>query len=263
MKLGKVSFKDKNGKTVPLQEIASLKVNTSSVTSEKDGQPIAVVTGNILTNDIGGVTDQINQTLGKLNFPKGINVEFGGIPQQVQQMIWSISFAGVISILLVVIVISSIFKGIRAPIAVLSSLPFALVGSVALLVIFRQSWNLGALVGLVMLIGIVATNGIVLVDRLERLRNEGRPLQRLILEGTASRVRPILVTAATTILTLLPLTFSGQSDTLISQSLGLVVVGGMMTSTLTSLLAVPTIYHWLWRSADKAKVRGRVREIKA
>ncbi|MED1204387.1 efflux RND transporter permease subunit [Heyndrickxia acidicola] len=263
MQLGRVSFKSKTGKTVRLEDIASLNVDTASITSEQDGQPIAVVTGNILTNDIDGVTGKINETLVKLQLPKGIHVEFGGIPQQVEQMIWSISFAGIISILLVVIIISSIFKGIRTPIAVLSSLPFALVGSVALLVIFKQSWNLGALVGLVMLIGIVATNGIVLVDRLERLRNEGRPLQRLILEGTASRVRPIFVTAATTILTLLPLTFSGQSDTLISQSLGLVVVGGMITSTLTSLLVVPTIYHWLWNSVDKSKVRGRIRRIEA
>lgn len=186
--LGHLSFKNKTGKTVKLQEVAQLNVDSPLLTSEKDGQPIAVVTGNILTTDIGGVTKQIKDTIDKMDLPKGIQIEFGGIPQQVQQMIWSIGLAGVVSIILVLFIILSIFKGIRGPVAVLSSLPFALIGSVIFLFIFRQSWNLGALVGMVMLVGIVTTNGIVLVDRLERLREDGELLKRFIIEGTASRV---------------------------------------------------------------------------
>ncbi|MBB2482660.1 efflux RND transporter permease subunit [Bacillus sp. APMAM] len=255
--LGHLSFQNKNGETVKLQEFAKLNVDSPTLTSEKDGQPIAVVTGNILTTDIGEVTKQIKDTINKVELPKGIQIEFGGIPQQVQQMIWSIGLAGVVSIILVLFIISCIFKGIRGPVAVLSSLPFALIGSVLFLFIFRQSWNLGALVGMVMLIGIVTTNGIVLVDRLERLREDGEPLKRFIIEGTASRVRPVLMTAATTILTLLPLAFSGQSDTLISQSLGLVVVGGMITSTLASLLVIPTVYYWMWKSVRRTNLLNR------
>lgn len=255
--LGRFSFKNKNGEAVKLQEVAKLNVDSPPSTSEKDGKPIAVVTGNILTTDIGGVTKQMKDTINKVDLPKGIQIEFGGIPQQVQQMIWSIGLAGVVSIILVLFIISCIFKGIRGPIAVLSALPFALIGSVIFLFIFRQSWNLGALVGMVMLVGIVTTNGIVLVDRLERLREDGEPLKRLIVEGTASRVRPVLMTAATTILTLLPLAFSGQSDTLISQSLGLVVIGGMITSTLASLLVIPTVYYWMWNSVRQTKLHNR------
>jgi multidrug efflux pump subunit AcrB len=245
LKLGNLSFNAKNGKTVSLADIATLKVKPNSVISEKDGVPIAVVSGNIITPDIDDVTEQIKQTIQDSNLPKGIHIDFGGIPQQMEQMIWSISFAGILSILLVLIIITSVFKGIRAPLAVLSSLPFALIGSVAFLLLFKQSWNLGALAGLVMLIGIVSTNGIVLVDRMERLREQGQDLHTVIIDGTASRVRPILMTTATTVLTLLPLSFSHQSETLISQSLGLVVAGGMITATLTSLLVIPTIYDWL------------------
>ena len=101
-----------------------------------------------------------------------------------------------------------------------------------------------------MLIGIVATNGIVLVDRMERLRREGRPLADVIIDGTASRVRPVLMTAATTVLTLLPLSFSHSTDTLISQSLGLVVIGGMISGTLTSFIIIPTIYSWLYKGKE-------------
>jgi len=255
--LGRLTFKNKSGEAVQLQEIAKLNVDSPPLISEKDGKPIAVVTGNILTTDIGGVTKQIKNTINQVEMPKGIQIEFGGIPQQVQQMIWSIGLAGVVSIMLVLFIISCIFKGIRGSIAVLSALPFALIGSVIFLFIFRQSWNLGALVGMVMLIGIVTTNGIVLVDRLERLREDGEPLTRVIMEGTASRVRPVLMTAATTILTLLPLAFSGQTDTLISQSLGLVVVGGMITSTLASILVIPTVYYWMWRSVRRTKLYNR------
>jgi len=256
--LGHVTFKDKDGKDVQLQEVGKLKVDSPILWSEKDGQPIAVVTGNILTSDIGGVTKEIIDTLGKIDLPKGIQIEFGGIPQQVQEMIWNIGFAGVVSIILVLFIISCIFKGIRGPVAVVSSLPFALIGSVLFLFLFRQSWNLGALVGMVMLVGIVTTNGIVLVDRLERLQAIGGPLKKFIIEGTASRVRPVLMTAATTILTLLPLAFSGKSDTLISQSLGLVVVGGMITSTIASLLVIPTVYYWMWNSGLRKKAHKQI-----
>lgn len=259
LQLGRLTFKDMNGHLVPLNQLAKLNVTLNAPFSEKNGEPIAILTGNILTDQISGTTGQIKETIQKLNLPKGIKVEFGGIPQQVQQMIWSISFAGILSILLVMVIVTTIFKGFRSPVAVLSSLPFALIGSVSFLLIFRQSWNLGALAGLIMLIGIVSTNGIVLVDRLERIRTTNKALSQVILEGTASRVRPILMTAFATILTLLPLTFAAQNSTLISQSLGLVVVGGMITSTLTCIFITPTVYYWLWKPAGS---KNKINSIK-
>jgi multidrug efflux pump subunit AcrB len=106
-------------------------------------------------------------------------------------------------------------------------------------------WNLASLVGLLMLSGIVATNGIVLVDKIERNLASGMIPHEAILQGTASRVRPVLMTAVTTILTLFPLCFSGSSDTVVSQSLGIVVVCGMISSTAISLLAIPILYEWM------------------
>lgn len=253
LKLGRLTFTTKSGQSVFLHEIAKLEMKNQSILSERNGNPIAVVSGNILTPDIGGVTKQIQQTIKNSDLPKGIHVEYGGIPQQVKQMIWSIAFAGFLSVLLVLLIITSIFKGIRAPLAVLSSLPFALIGSVIFLFVFRQSWNMGALVGMVMLIGIVATNGIVLVDRMEKLRKKGMDLHTVIVAGTASRVRPVIMTASATILTLLPLSLSRQSDMLISRSLGLAVIGGMITATMTSLVIIPTIYHWLFRKREYAQ----------
>jgi multidrug efflux pump subunit AcrB len=98
-----------------------------------------------------------------------------------------------------------------------------------------------------MLSGIVVTNGIVLVDKIERNLASGMDPQKAILQGTASRVRPVLMTAVTTILTLLPLSFSSSGDTIISQTLGIVVVCGMISSTMISLLLIPVIYEFLHR----------------
>jgi multidrug efflux pump subunit AcrB len=89
------------------------------------------------------------------------------------------------------------------------------------------------------------TNGIVLVDKIERNLAAGMAKREAVLQGAASRVRPVLVTAVTTVMTLLPLCFSGGSDTVVSRSLGIVVVGGMISSTLISLLLIPILYQWL------------------
>ena len=101
-----------------------------------------------------------------------------------------------------------------------------------------------------MLTGIVVTNGIVLIDKIERNRKEGMPVKEAVLNGSLSRIRPILMTAAATILTLLPLAFSHNADTVISQTLGIVVIGGMVTSTINSFIIIPIIYEWLHKKSS-------------
>ncbi len=105
-----------------------------------------------------------------------------------------------------------------------------------------------------MLTGIVVTNGIVLIDKIERNRKEGLAFKDAIMQGSLSRVRPIFMTAGTTILTLLPLALTHSSDTVISQTLGIVVIGGMITSTLNSFLVIPTFYEWLVKKNPKTKI---------
>lgn len=162
------------------------------------------------------------------------------------------SIAVAFSILLVLLITSAVFKGWRAPLAVLLSIPLALSGVVLALMLFGGEWNLAALIGVLMLTGIVVTNGIVLIDKIERNRKEGIAIKDAIMEGSLSRVRPIFMTAGTTILTLLPLALTHSSDTVISQTLGIVVIGGMITSTLNSFLVIPTFYEWLAKKSTKS-----------
>ncbi|MBT2726190.1 efflux RND transporter permease subunit [Bacillus sp. ISL-75] len=252
-KIGHEMFTAKDGSKVSLAEITTLETSTQTVISEREGRPFAAVTGNIITRDIGKVTKQVNETMKGLDLPSGIDYSLGGISQQVKQMVIEMSLALALSLLLVLMIVTAVFRGWYAPVSVIMCIPLALIGSVWSMAIFGMEWNLAALIGILMLAGIVVTNGIVLVDKIERNISEGMETKQAILLGTSTRVRPVLMTAGTTILTLLPLAFSGNGNTIISQTLGVVVVGGMISSTLISLVVIPIMYDWM---------SGKVRKIK-
>ncbi|MCZ8515076.1 efflux RND transporter permease subunit [Paenibacillus filicis] len=244
----------KDGQKVRIDQLATIAPNEApSSIQERDGMPFATVTVQITSNDISKVSSDVDKKLNGISLPSGVTYSIGGISEQVNQMIIDMSIAVAFSILLVVIITSSIFKGWRAPLAVLLSIPLALSGVVLSLLLFGGEWNLAALIGVLMLTGIVVTNGIVLIDKIERNRLAGMEFKEAIMQGSLSRVRPIFMTAGTTILTLLPLAFTHSADTVISQTLGIVVIGGMITSTLNSFLVIPTFYEWLARKNTKLR----------
>ncbi|MEH7546858.1 efflux RND transporter permease subunit [Neobacillus vireti] len=251
--LGSEVFVGKDEQKVSLDQLALLMPAGTSVIQEKDGHPFAVITANIISSDIGHVTKLVKDQLKKIPLPDGVDYSFAGAPEQVYQMIFEMAIALFFSILLVLVIISSVFQGWKAPLSVLICIPLAFIGSVIGMFIFRLEWNLAALVGLLMLTGIVVTNGIVLVDKIERNLREGFEPSKAIILGTAARVRPVLMTAGTTILTLLPLAISGNGDAIISQTLGVVVVGGMISSTLICLLVIPIMYQWISGNQNHSK----------
>ncbi|WP_066072091.1 efflux RND transporter permease subunit [Neobacillus soli] len=244
-KIGHETFTAKDGSQVSLAEITTLETSSQTVISERDGHPFAAVTGNIVTRDIGKVTRQVNETMKGLNLPSGVDYSLGGISQQVTQMVMEMSLALILSLALVLMIVSAVFRGWHAPAAVLICIPLALIGSIWGMAILGMEWNLAALIGMLMLAGIAVTNGIVLVDKIERNLAAGMVVRQAILLGTATRARPVFMTAGTTILTLLPLAASSNGNTLVSQTLGVVVVGGMISSTLICLLIIPIMYEWL------------------
>ncbi|MFJ8511649.1 efflux RND transporter permease subunit [Lysinibacillus xylanilyticus] len=244
------TLKGNDGQVVRFDQIAKVgKDQSPSTVSERDGQPFSLVTAQITSKDISKVSSQAGKVLSNMKLPKDVTYSLGGISEQVKQMIFDMSVAVAFSILLVLLIISSIFKGWRAPLSVLLSIPLALSGVVIALILFHGEWNLAALIGVLMLTGIVVTNGIVLIDKIERNRKEGMPVVEAVLNGSLSRIRPILMTAAATILTLIPLALSHNADTVISQTLGIVVIGGMVTSTINSFIIIPIIYEWLHKKS--------------
>jgi multidrug efflux pump subunit AcrB len=243
--MAKETFINKKGQKVTMDQLALLMPAGTAVIQEKDGKPYAVITANILSKDIGKVAKEVKNTLEKMPLPEGVKYSFAGAPQQVYEMIYEMAMAIFFSVLLVLLIISAVFRGWKPPLSVLLCIPLAFIGSVIGMMIFQLEWNLAALVGLMMLTGIVVTNGIVLVDKIERNLAGGMKLDEAIFLGTLSRVRPILTTAFTTVLTLLPLALSSRTDTVISQTLGIVVVGGLISSTFISLFMIPICYKWL------------------
>lgn len=239
------TFAARDGTSVRLDRFATVGVSDApSSIQQRDGQPFATVTTQIISGNMGKVTKEVQSTLRNTPLPSGVAYSLGGIPKQVQQMVIEMVVAVTASILLVLLIISFVFKGFKAPLAVLASIPLALIGVVLSLYLVHGKWDLAALVGVLMLTGIVVTNGIVMIDRIERNRQEGMPLQEAVLLGSLARVRPIFMTAGTTILTLLPLAFTRGGDAVVSQTLGIVVIGGMLTSTLNSFLVIPILYEW-------------------
>jgi multidrug efflux pump subunit AcrB len=252
--LGEDTVQASNGRKVSLKHLIKIeKSNEPSVIRERDGRPFAVVSADIISKDIGKVTKQTEELIKGQSLPEGVHYSFGGISGQVKQMIMEMSIALTASLLLIVLITSMVFRGWKAPLSVLICIPFALIGSVLGLVIFGKQWDLAALIGIMMLTGIVVTNGIVLVDKIERNKAAGMDVSKAIFKGTLTRVRPVLMTACTTVLTLLPLAFSSSRDTVISQTLGIVVVGGMISSTAISLLVIPIMYDWLHRKPHPSK----------
>lgn len=240
------TFTAKDGRLVRLDQLATIDVNHApSSIQERDGKPFAVVTTEIVDSNMSKVAKAVNATLAHTDLPKGVTYSMGGISQQVTLMIEEMVIAVAVSILLVLLIVSFVFKGLQSPLAVLVSIPLALIGVVLALYLIHGKWNLAALVGVLMLTGIVVTNGIVLIDKIERNRKEGMGLREAVVQGSLSRVRPIFMTAGTTVLTLVPLAFSHTGDAVVSQTLGIVVIGGMITSTLNSFLVIPILYEWM------------------
>lgn len=241
--MAKETFIGKDGQPIRLNQLASLQTgNRLPVIRERDGRPFAQVSADIVAKDAEAVADGVKQMLKETPFPPGMTCSIGGISQQVAQMVLEVSIAIAASILLVLLIVSMFFRGWKAPLAVLACIPLALIGSVWGMLLMQKEWNLTAFVGLLMLTGIAVTNGIVLVDRIERNVGEGMRLENAVVKGAITRVRPILMTALTTILTLLPLLFADGGDAIVSQTLGIVVIGGMISSTLISLLVIPILY---------------------
>ncbi len=203
----------------------------------------ATVNANITSQNVGGVSTDVQNRVNKLSLPSGASVTFGGVTSQQSSAFQSLAMALLAAILLVYIVMVATFRSLLQPLILLVAIPFAATGSILLLLITHTALGLASLIGLLMLVGIVVTNAIVLLDLINQYRKKGLDARSAVIEGGRRRLRPILMTAIATILALLPMSLglSGSSGFL-SGPLAIVVIGGLTTSTFLTLLIVPTLY---------------------
>ncbi|KRF42304.1 efflux RND transporter permease subunit [Paenibacillus sp. Soil787] len=244
--LGEQTIPTPAGKSIRLSELGVLEplINPPTI-RERNGKPFSLVTVDMISSDIGKATSQMEAALKEIELPKGVRIITGGVSSQVREMILEAGIALLFSVILISLIVGIMFRGWRAPLSVIVSIPFAVVGAIGGLWVTNGEWNLSAIVGVLMLAGIVVTNSIVLVAQLERNRRAGAELSEAVAMGVMRRIRPICMTACTTILTCLPLIWVPTQDTIVSKTLGVVVVGGMLSSTIVTLLVIPFIYRWL------------------
>ncbi|MFF2290811.1 efflux RND transporter permease subunit [Peribacillus butanolivorans] len=255
-----------DGGLVPVSKVASLKSEESATTQfHKDGETYLQLTATVDPAKLSDIASKINlEIFGDkknkgLGIPKDVDIYVGGASAQQTDDFTDLFLTMLISIGIVFLIMVITFKSIKAPIAILFSLPFAAIGAVLGLVISRIPVDITALLGALMLIGIVVTNAIVLLDRVKQ--NEQKMIIRdAIIEATATRFRPIIMTAVATICAMLPLLYKkAETGSLVSQSLAIVVIGGLAVSTLLTLIVIPCIYELLHYKKSK-KQRKKKRE---
>ena len=247
------------GGTASLDELAEVVVKKGPVTiSRTDGVRSATISGDIASTDTQAIGRMVDQRISALALPPGVSVTSGGIFADIAEGFQAIFVSMAVGIVLVYLVMVASLGSLRNPLVIITSLPLALIGALAALAITDRSLSLAAMMGILLLIGIVVTNAIVLIAFVEQLRQGGRSVFDALIIGGRVRLRPILMTALTTSFALLPLAaVSDAEGGIISAELATVVIGGLVSSTVLTLIVVPIVYsifnetipRWLGRIA--------------
>jgi preprotein translocase subunit SecF len=229
---------------VPLSTLVTLtQVTGPQAVSRTDGDRTASITGTITSDNTQKVQTDVASALAGVSLPAGASTSTGGVFAQLSSLLTQFEVAIMAAIVLVYLIMVATFRSLLKPLVLLVSIPFAASGAIVALVVTRTSLSLPGMIGLLMLIGIVVTNAIVLLDLVEQYRDRGLNLHDALIEGGRHRLRPILMTAFATMLALAPLAVSGNSGgAFISAPLAIVVIGGLFTSTLLTLILVPVLY---------------------
>ena len=253
---------------IELQEIADISEVQApvSITSEK-GERVATVALTPDTDDLGAVTRDVTEKLAEIDLPVGATATIGGVSAEQTESFQQLGLALLAAVAIVYLVMVATFSSLVQPLILLISIPFAATGALGLLLITDTPLGVPALIGMLLLVGVVVTNAIVLIDLINQYRKQGRTIQQSIMDGSRQRLRPILMTALATIFALSPLAFGITGGGFISQPLAIVVIGGLVSSTLLTLVIVPVLY-WLieGRKERKAlkgpkKPRGKARRL--
>ncbi|MCF3176973.1 efflux RND transporter permease subunit [Streptomyces sioyaensis] len=246
-----------------LSSLATVKTVPGPVQMTRiDGARSATVTAKPTGDNTGAVSAELQKKIDALKLPDGATAKIGGVSQDQSDAFSSLGLAMLAAIAIVFMLLVATFRSLIQPMILLVSIPFAATGAIGLLVATGTPLGVPAMIGMLMLIGIVVTNAIVLIDLINQYRSQGYGVVEAVIEGGRHRLRPILMTALATIMALLPMALSITGDGgFISQPLAVVVIGGLITSTLLTLLLVPTLYAMIElrkerRAKKKATKRG-------
>lgn len=207
-----------------------------------DQQRVVIITADVAGASQRAVTGRVKAKMKNLPLPPDYFLTFGGQSKGITDSFKSLGIALLIAVFLVYVVMGAQFNSFGQPLIIAVTIPLALIGVFVGLYLFGASMSMNAILGMIMLVGIVVNNGILLVDYINQLRGQGKDKIDAIVRGGVIRLRPILITSLTTIFGMLPIALGLGEGGEALQSLGAVVVGGMMTSTFFTLLVIPCVY---------------------
>ncbi|MGW4522501.1 efflux RND transporter permease subunit [Amycolatopsis sp. NPDC004378] len=242
---------------VRLDEVAKVSTVDGPASVHRTGGDLSTtVTAKNTGDNLSKTTADIKSKLDGLTFTGGASYSLGGVSQDQQEAFSNLFLALLAAIAIVFLIMVATFRSLVQPLILLVSIPFAATGAIGLLLATGTALGLPALIGMLMLVGIVVTNAIVLIDLVNQYRAEGMSVADAVTEGGRRRLRPILMTAAATIFALIPMALgiTGQGG-FIGQPLAIVVIGGLVSSTLLTLVLVPTLYTMVETRKERRRVR--------
>jgi len=236
-----------DGSVLPLSQVAGVHKTFGPIQVNREkNQRRWIVQGNVRGRDLGGVVADIQRRIAeRIDLPPGYFVEYGGQFENQQRAMARLAVIVPVVILAVFVLLYLAFGTARYAFLIILNVPLALIGGVFGLLVMGEYLSVPASVGFIALFGIAVQNGVVLVSYFNELRRQGRPLRDAVIEGALLRLRPVLMTAVTTILGLLPLLLSQGIGSEVQRPLATVVVFGLATSTLLTLVVLPCVYSWL------------------
>lgn len=246
------------GGTIPLASISTVGDRLGATDIERENQRrLATVTLVGTGSDLGALTERIEADLRRADLPEGITWEIGGTAEDLRDAFFKLALALAASLCLVYMVMASQFESLLEPFVIMATVPLAIIGVVLALAMTGTSIQVTALVGVILLGGIVVNNGIILIEVLKRRRAEGHDLKEATLEAGRTRLRPILITAITTIVGMIPPAFGTGDGAEIWAPMSRAVVGGLTVSTVLTLFVVPVAYVLLAGWIDRRKARKK------
>jgi multidrug efflux pump subunit AcrB len=241
--LGKIFVTSPGGRPVTLSTIAEIRRSVGPVEIERKYQQRLIrVSANPAGRDLGAISRDIEGRLGSLQLPPGFEVRLGGQTAQQREAFSSLTFMTILALMLVYMVMASQFRSLKDPFIIMFSVPMGLIGVIIALFLTRTTLSTTSFMGIIMMVGIVVSNGVLLVEYTNELRRRGRPLADAVLTAGRTRLRPILMTSLTTVVGLMPMALGLLVGSEANAPLARAVIGGLTVSTGLTLFLIPTLY---------------------
>ena len=241
--LRNLNIRQSGATPLPLSAVADvIETEGPAEIRRSDGGRVALIEANIVGRDLGSVSDDIQSILESTRFPVGFDYSVGGQRQEMERSFDSMRLAILLAVFMVYLVMASQFESLLHPFVILFAVPFSVIGAIGILYLTRTPVSIVVLIGGILLAGIVVNNAIILIDYTNRLRRAGKAKIDAIREACLVRLRPILMTTSTTVLGLLPMALGLGEGAELRTPMALTVVGGLLTSTLLTLIVIPALY---------------------